>query len=89
MFTWGSGGGGELGLGDDRSSELLPTLVRGELQNQAVVQVAAGNRHSTCVVEDGSVYTWGNNDKGQLGVANVGGADLPVLVQTLDINSIA
>ena len=33
------------------------------------------------------VYTWGNNDEGQLGVADADFADLPVLVQ-LDISSV-
>ena len=87
VFTWGDGANGKLGLGDDRSDKLVPTQVRGELQNETVMQVAAGTDHSMCVAPDGLVYTWGNNDEGQLGVADLfHSADLPVLVQ-LDINS--
>ena len=41
--------------------------MRGELQGKQVVQVAAGDRHSACVTEDGSMYMWGDNDSGQLG----------------------
>ena len=67
VFTWGGGGSGQLDLGDDDSDALLPTLVRGELQGKQVVQVAAGDQHSACVAEDGSVYTWGCNNEGQLG----------------------
>ena len=74
-----------MGHGEDRSDKLGATLVRGELQKKAAVQVAAGNEHSMCVAEDGSVYLWGRNYQGQLGVADVDGADLPVLVQALDI----
>ena len=59
----------------------------GELQNKAVVQVAAGYGHSICVAEDGLVYSWGRNDGGQLGIVGSDGADLPVLVQELDINA--
>ena len=55
-------------------------MVRGELQNKTVVQVAAGDHHSMCATEDGSVYTWGNNEQGQLGQEGVDGGDLPVLV---------
>ena len=54
VFTWGRGDNGKLGLGDDESDRLLPTLVRGELQGKQVVQVAAGDQHSTCVTKDGS-----------------------------------
>ena len=97
VFTWGNGNYGKLGLGNDWSNKLVPTQVRGELENKPVLQVASGDEHSACVAEDGAVYTWGRNIEGQLGVADVGrrtsvgtaGADVPVLVQTLDTNSIA
>ena len=89
VSTWGDGNAGKLGFGDDRSDKLVPTLVRGELLNKAVVQVAAGTDHSMCVAEDSSVYSCGRNHKGQLGVVGVGDASLPVLVQELDINATA
>ena len=54
VFTWGAGDVGQLGLGDE-SDVLQPTLVRGELQGKQVVQVAAGDYHSACVIGDGSV----------------------------------
>ena len=67
VFTWGAGLYGKLGLGDNKSDRLLPTLVRGELQYKQVVQVAAGEEHSACVTKDSSVYVWGDNHSGQLG----------------------
>jgi len=79
VFTWGGGDDGKLGLGDDESDRLLPTLVRSELQGKRVVQVAAGDKHSACVTEDGSVYTWGDSKLGQLGQEDMDGANLPVL----------
>ena len=87
VFTWGEGDYGKLGLGNDWSNKLVPTLVRGELLNKAVAQVAAGNGHSACVAEDSSFYSWGNNSMDQLGVAGVGVADLPMAVQTLEMNA--
>ena len=86
VFTWGGGDVGQLGLGDDRSKRLVPTLVRGELQNRTVMQIAAGLAHSACMAKDGSVFTWGDNEHGQLGVSVVSLASLPMLVQALDIN---
>jgi alpha-tubulin suppressor-like RCC1 family protein len=87
VFTGGDGGLGKLGLGDDLSDRLVPTQVRVELLNKAVVQVAAGDQHSACVAKDGSVYSLEDNDHGQLGVTGVGDADLPVVVQELDMNA--
>ena len=76
-----------LGLADDLSDRLVPIQVRGELQNKAAVQVAAGDEHSMCVADDGSVYSWGGNGYGQLGVAGSDGADLPVWAQALDMSA--
>ena len=87
VFTWGQGDDGQLGLGDEGDDMLVPTLVRGELINKAVVQVAPGTQHSACVTEDGSVYTWGDNEQGQLGQQDVDDANLPVLVRALDANA--
>ena len=41
-------------------------------QGQFVVQVSVGRYHTIAVTVDGSVYTWGLNDWGQLGRAAVG-----------------
>ena len=87
VFTWGDGSGGKLGLGDDQSDKLVPALVRGELLNKPAVQVVAGHTYSACVVEDGLIYSWGRNYNSQLGVAGSDDADLPVLLQALDMNT--
>ena len=89
VFTWGAGDQGKLGLGDDESDSLVPTLVRSELQGKQVVQVAAGDKHSACVTEDSSVYMWGDNEQGQLGVADAPNVALPLLVQQSPMNGIA
>lgn len=43
-----------------------PTLVRA-LTKHKVVAVAAGEEHSVAVVDDGSVFTWGMGQDGQVG----------------------
>ena len=83
VFSWGEGDEGKLGLGDEGDDMLVPTLVRGKLQNKQVLQVTAGRSFSMCATEDGSVYTWGDNAYGQLGgadIVNASIASLPVLV---------
>ena len=69
VFTWGGGETGALGLGDGLD-RLVPTLMQGELHYKQVEQVAAGDEHSACVTADGSVYAWGVNAEGRLGVGD-------------------
>ena len=56
VFSWGGNNFGQLGLGDDRTNKLVPSLVKGELQGKQVVHVAAGDRHSACVTDNGLMY---------------------------------
>ena len=52
-----------------------------------MVQVAAGDGHSTCVAADSSVYIRGNNDSDQLGQTDMGDANLPVLDGNANVKS--
>jgi len=66
LFTWGAGGWGQLGHGDHDSLG-LPRRVEA-LHGIAVVSVAAADRQTFAVVEDGSVYAWGCVQGGVLGM---------------------
>jgi alpha-tubulin suppressor-like RCC1 family protein len=63
---------GQLGRpADDRTAvELAP--VRGTAAT-GVVAIAGGGRHSLAVLQDGTVFAWGADDKGQLGLGRTGG----------------
>ncbi len=73
---WGSNSLGALGNG---SRATAPTLVR-ELAPPDVVgidtavAVAGGGNHACAVLQDGSVWCWGGNQRGQLGYAPEPGA---------------
>lgn len=40
------------------------------LETRTVTQVACGEMHTLAVTDDGLVFSWGNNTKGQLGIGN-------------------
>lgn len=63
MWTWGAGGFGELGHGDDTDSA-VPRLVRLGVRFR---HVSCGFYHTAAVSEDGGVWTWGWGRDGQLG----------------------
>lgn len=65
LWTWGRNNYGQLGDGSitNRSS---PVTVAGGGTNWK--QVAVGNYHCAAVKTDGTLWTWGRNDWGQLGL---------------------
>ena len=64
VWTWGSGGHGELGQGSSTTTSYYPAQVSG-LTN--VVGISAGWFHILAVKSDGTVWGWGNNSHGELG----------------------
>jgi alpha-tubulin suppressor-like RCC1 family protein len=65
VWAWGLNKDGQLGTGKTSEVELKPVKVQGLTD---VVQVAAGARHSLALRRDGTVWAWGNNDRGQVGI---------------------
>ncbi|WP_182298980.1 RCC1 domain-containing protein [Cohnella cholangitidis] len=53
-------------------------------------RIATGYYHSLVLVTDGTVYGWGQNTEGQLGIGTISGKNVPVKVKNLDrVKSIA
>ena len=80
VFVCSYGADGRLGVGDN-ADRLVPTLVRGELEGRNVPQVDVGGAHTMCVTEDGSVFAFGLNHRGQLGVGDKKERLLPTLLK--------
>lgn len=67
LATFGCGDCGRLGLGvDSLLSQEVPHVVRALLDTQ-LHHVACGGAHTAAVAEDGSLFTFGLNDRAQLG----------------------
>ncbi|MEV7193710.1 sialidase [Streptomyces sp. NPDC093510] len=87
--TWGLNDKGQLGTGtgkDDETNEDHNTPV--EVPDlTGVVKIAAGCEYSLAVKSDGTVWAWGDNTKGQLGINKEGDdvkfSNKPVQVQGL------
>ena len=67
VFSWGIGSNGGLGLGDQNDRH-VPTQIE-RLRGESVVQIAASD-HALAVTVDGSLFSWGSNDCGQLGLGD-------------------
>ncbi|KAF0289605.1 putative E3 ubiquitin-protein ligase HERC4 [Amphibalanus amphitrite] len=83
MYCWGGTVSGELGLGGIEEQQVrtprhLATLPAGT----QIVQVACGYNHTVFLSAEGSVFTCGNNERGQLG--HSGQTTRPVLLERLE-----
>ncbi|MGM7684313.1 RCC1 domain-containing protein [Cytobacillus sp. Hm23] len=70
VFTWGDNGNGQLGDGS-KTDQDSPTAITfpGDV---TIKQVVTGMSHTIALASDGTVFTWGNNQDGQLGDGNSG-----------------
>ena len=65
LYAWGFGDEGRLGVGDDTTCA-TPTRVL--IESEHLSMVAAGDRHSLALTSDGTLFSWGDNTFGQLGL---------------------
>ncbi|CAG7818352.1 unnamed protein product [Allacma fusca] len=84
LYTWGLGEYGRLGHGD-MTTQLRPKSVKA-LEGKRVIQVACGSRdaQTLALVEDGSVYSWGDGDFGKLGRGGSDGCNIPHNIERLN-----
>ncbi|XP_050157755.1 ultraviolet-B receptor UVR8-like [Malus sylvestris] len=92
VYSWGRGMFGRLGTGSE-SDELAPVRIKfndprsEEGARLKFVGVAAGAYHSLALAEDGSVWCWGHNKYGQLGVTGENSLVPILLEQFLEVAS--
>ncbi|KAL0478072.1 ultraviolet-B receptor UVR8 [Acrasis kona] len=68
VMTFGDNDDGQLGLGSIKSQN-RPTFIESSIMaGKFFVNAAAGSSHTILVASDGSLYSFGSNDDGQLGV---------------------
>jgi len=81
VWGWGNNYYGQIGNANGLYiSSNSPVRVLG-LSN--VKSISAGMFHSLAITNDGSIWAWGNNAHGQLGVANIGMSTVPMQIAGL------
>ncbi|NLH98444.1 MAG: cadherin-like domain-containing protein, partial [Chthonomonadales bacterium] len=81
LWAWGANAWGQLGLGDnaDRSGPIEVAAFSG----QTIRAIAAGSEHTLAATDDGTFWSWGRNDIGQLGLGDTTARNTPQAVAAL------
>ncbi|XP_010889879.2 probable E3 ubiquitin-protein ligase HERC3 [Esox lucius] len=84
VFTWGLNTSGQLGLGRAVPSAASPQPLK-SLSGVPLVQITAAGDHSFALSLSGSVFGWGKNAAGQLGLGDTEDRHGPVQVDCLNL----
>ncbi|GAB6021505.1 E3 ubiquitin-protein ligase herc2 [Chamberlinius hualienensis] len=90
VYTWGKGDYHRCGHGTDDHIRRPRKVV--SLQGKKVIAIATGSLHCIVCTEQGEVFTWGDNDEGQLGDGTTIAIQKPRLVAAVQgkkINRVA
>lgn len=70
VFTFGAGLHFALGIGDNQLNQYVPNrvFIQDDGVEVEIVMVCAGDSHTMALSKDGTVFSWGNNNFGQLGL---------------------
>lgn len=79
--AWGNNTSGQLGYGSAATYSNVPVACS-NLSN--VVSVCGGWSANYAVKSDGTVWSWGNNSSGQLGIGSTTNSNIPVQIQGLN-----
>ncbi|XP_011895507.1 PREDICTED: probable E3 ubiquitin-protein ligase HERC6 isoform X4 [Cercocebus atys] len=84
-FGWGSNSAGQLALsGRNVPVQSNKPLSIGALKNLGVIYISCGDEHTAVLIQDGKVFTFGDNSSGQLGYSPTPEKRGPQLVERID-----
>ncbi|KAF8821017.1 regulator of chromosome condensation (RCC1) repeat-containing protein [Cardiosporidium cionae] len=82
VWVWGSNKYGQLGLGNQREMEHnAPMLL--DTFTEPIRNIACGSYHSIAAGAHGGAFSWGQNDRGQLGLGMTSISFIPLCISTI------
>ena len=84
VWAWGFNLEGQLGVSTGAIMQRTPVQIPGLA---GITAIAAGNDHTLALGSDGRVWSWGKNDKGQLGDGTMTNRAAPTVVNGLGVIS--
>ena len=83
LWTWGRNTNGQLGVNDTTSRSTPVTTLLGGTNWKSIACASISGDHTIALKTDGTLWTWGDNQNGQLGINQSGATDRNIPVTTL------
>ncbi len=80
LYVWGRNDYAELGLGHDNSQYTPQLIDPNHFHNKIIQSIHGGDYHTLALMEDGSLYAWGGNFGGKLGLGHTDNQNTPQLI---------
>lgn len=87
VWAWGNNTFGQLGNNSLNDSN-IPVKITSGLSGKTVTAIATGMSHSLVLTSLGTVYAWGNNENGQLGIGSTNSRSTPIQITGFSSKSI-
>jgi alpha-tubulin suppressor-like RCC1 family protein len=81
LFTFGDGSSGQLGHGDDQEQLAPKQVAAAGWAGRHVISVTCCAKHTATIMQDGSLFTFGDGGSGQLGHGDAKPQLMPKLVE--------
>jgi alpha-tubulin suppressor-like RCC1 family protein len=78
LYSWGDNNNGQLGIGSGSSQVSLPSAV--VISGKNISAISSGANTVLALTSDNTLYSWGNNNYGQLGVGTTTNSNIPIAV---------
>jgi alpha-tubulin suppressor-like RCC1 family protein len=84
VFAWGANDSGQVSPMPGSGTTIDASFRVDGLP--AIVEIAAGQNHSFAIDRNGTVWAWGGNASGQLGLGNATSPIVPTAIPGLNLN---
>ena len=93
LYSWGNNSSGSLGDGTETSSSIpicISDIENSPLKGKEMVYVHLTNGNTSVIAKDsnGKLYSWGNNDRGQLGNGTTTNSSMPICISDIENSSL-
>jgi len=86
LYAWGNNANGRLGIGVAGNNFPSPTAVASPVSGETWTEISAGDAHSMAILSDRTLWAWGNNSAGRLGLGNTVQRNVPYEVVTTGVS---